>query len=86
MSQFGYTEEQGKNKARADIYAPISTPLISPGIRCPTACEWGLCATSIVKLVSQNFLFCYLQENKPNKAGFLKISLINETTAAGISI
>lgn len=85
MSQFGYTEEQGKNKARADIYAPISTPLISPGIWCPTAFALELCAMSIVKLVSQNFVFLYLQENKP-KTGFLKISPMNETTAAGISI
>lgn len=33
MSQFGYEEEQGENKARADIYAVISPPLIPPGIR-----------------------------------------------------
>ena len=33
MSQFGYVEEQGENKARADIYAVISPPLIPPGIR-----------------------------------------------------
>ena len=33
MSQFGYAEEQGENKARPDIYAVISPPLIPPGIR-----------------------------------------------------
>lgn len=33
MSQFGYAEEQGENKARADIYAVISPPLIPPGIQ-----------------------------------------------------
>lgn len=33
MSQFGYAEEQGENKARADIYAVTSPPLIPPGIR-----------------------------------------------------
>lgn len=32
MSQFGYAEEQGENKARADIYAVISPPPIPPGI------------------------------------------------------
>lgn len=31
MSQFGYAEEQGENKARADIHAAISPPLIPPG-------------------------------------------------------
>lgn len=32
MSQFGYAEEPGENKARADIYAVIPPLLISPGI------------------------------------------------------
>lgn len=32
MSQFGYAEEQGENKARPDIYAVISPPLVPPGI------------------------------------------------------
>lgn len=30
MSQFGYAEERGENKARADIYAVISPPPIPP--------------------------------------------------------
>lgn len=33
MSQFGYAEKQGENKARADIYAVISPLLIPPGIQ-----------------------------------------------------
>lgn len=33
MSQFGYAEEQGENKARPDIYAVISPPLVPPGIQ-----------------------------------------------------
>lgn len=33
MSQFGYAEEPGENKARADIYAVIPPLLIPPGIR-----------------------------------------------------
>lgn len=35
MSQFGYAEEQSRNKARADIYAFISPPPIPPGIQHP---------------------------------------------------
>lgn len=38
MSQFGYAEEQGENKARADIYAVISPLLIPPGIQHPIEC------------------------------------------------
>lgn len=38
MSQFGYAEEQGENKARADIYAVISPLLIPPGIQQPIGC------------------------------------------------
>lgn len=33
MSQFGYAEERGENKARADVYAVISPLLIPPGVR-----------------------------------------------------
>lgn len=33
MSQFGYAEEPGENKASADIYAVISPLVIPPGIQ-----------------------------------------------------
>lgn len=38
MSQFGYAEELGENKASADIYAVISPLVIPPGIQHHTEC------------------------------------------------
>lgn len=38
MSQFGYAEEPGENKASADIYAVISPLAIPPGIQHHTEC------------------------------------------------
>lgn len=35
MSQFGYAEEPGENKARADIYAAAPPAPIPPGVRRP---------------------------------------------------
>lgn len=35
MSQFGYGEEPGENKARTDIYAVTPPALIPPGVRRP---------------------------------------------------
>lgn len=32
MSQFGYAEEPGENKARTDIYAVTPSALIPPGV------------------------------------------------------
>lgn len=65
MSQFGYAEEQGENKARADIYAVISPPLIPPGIR--HHIERVLLrvlrgGTSVVGLL-RSLLLSYLHEN-----------------------
>lgn len=53
MSQFGYAEEPGENKARADIYAVIPPLLIPPGIwRLRRACVIACCTRkmSIVAL------------------------------------
>lgn len=61
MSQFGYAEEQGENKARADIYAVISPFLIPPGIQCHTECVL-LCYTG-ERLLLHCFLFSYFNEN-----------------------
>lgn len=58
MSQFGYAEEQGENKARADIYAVISPPLITPAI--PHHIECTVCyhvlweRTNIVAFVAES--------------------------------
>lgn len=59
MSQFGYAEEQGENKARADIYAVISPLLIPPGIQCHAKCvllrvipENGYCCTVFYLVIS----------------------------------
>lgn len=38
MSQFGYAEEPGENKANTDIYAVISPLVIPPGIQHHTEC------------------------------------------------
>ena len=38
MSQFGYAEESGENRASADIYAVISPLVIPPGIEHHTEC------------------------------------------------
>lgn len=64
MSQFGYEEEQGENKARADIYAVISPPLIPPGIRPPYPMYVIACSVRKGALL-RCLLFCYLHENNP---------------------
>lgn len=64
MSQFGYEEEQGENKARADIYAVISPPLIPPGIRPHIECML-LCVMLEKGALLRCLLFCYLHENNP---------------------
>ena len=57
MSQFGYAEEQGENKARADIYAVISPPPIPPGTRRPMERMLPRCKcrrTSVVVVVASS--------------------------------
>lgn len=64
MSQFGYAEEPGENKASADIYAVISPLVIPPGIQHHTE-------RALLRVVSENgallpcFVFGYLHENNP---------------------
>lgn len=60
MSQFGYAEEQGENKARADIYAVIPPPLVPPGvqqhIKCtllPVLCGNKHCCVSYLVIYSR---------------------------------
>lgn len=64
MSQFGYAEEPGENKASADIYAVIPPLVIPPGIQHHTECV-------LLRVISENgqccscFVFGYLHENNP---------------------
>lgn len=51
MSQFGYAEEPGENKASADIYAVISPLVIPPGIQHHTECV-------LLRVVSENGHCC----------------------------
>ncbi len=62
MSQFGYAEEQGENKARADIYAVISPLLPPPGIR-HRAERMLLHVTPGKRALLHCLLFSYLHEN-----------------------
>lgn len=63
MSQFGYAEELGENKASADIYAVISPLVIPPGIQHHTECV-------MLRVVSENghcclvpYLVIYMKNN-----------------------
>lgn len=67
MSQFGYAEEPGENKASADIYAVISPLVIPPGIQHHTECV-------LWRVVSENrhcclvlYLVIYTKTTHSNK-------------------
>lgn len=51
MSQFGYAEEPGENKASADIYAVIPPLVIPPGIQHHTECV-------LLRVISENGHCC----------------------------
>lgn len=69
MSQFGYAEEQGENKARADIHVlflHLWFLLVVPTI--VNVCYCVLCkGTGIVAHVLSTLLFSYLHENNPEE-------------------
>lgn len=61
MSQFGYAEKPGENKASADIYAVISPLVIPPGIQHHTECVIACCIRKRALLPC--FVFGYLHKN-----------------------
>lgn len=61
MSQFGYAEKPGENKASADIYAVISPLVIPPGIQHHTECVIACCIRKRALLPC--FVFGYLHKD-----------------------